>query len=78
MRENSAAVRASAVGGVVLALVTIFGFMNGVPWERRGAAAEVKADYQHEMVELRATYLRDVAEIKADIREIRDRVRRVP
>ena len=53
------------VGTVLLALVTIFGFIAGIPFERKGAAAEVKADLQRELTEMRT-----------DIREIRDRMRR--
>ena len=28
------------LGAVLVALMLIFGFLNGVPWERRGAPAE--------------------------------------
>ena len=41
------------LGAVLVALMLIFGFLNGVPWERRGAAAEVRAEMREELRELR-------------------------
>jgi hypothetical protein len=52
------------VGAVLLALAAIFGLLNGVPWDRKGAAAEVKADV-----------LREISDMRTDIREIRDLIR---
>ena len=56
--------RSAVLGAVVLALVTIFALMAGVPWDRKGSAAEVKADI-----------LRELDDIKRDVREIRDAIR---
>ena len=56
--------RPAFLGAVLLAILTLFAFLNGVPWERRGAVAEVKADLQ-----------RELADIRTDLREIRDTLR---
>jgi len=56
--------RPAVLGAVLLALAAIFSLINGIPWERRGAAAEVKADV-----------LRELSDIRTDIREIRDMLR---
>ena len=56
--------RPAFLGAVLLALVTIFALFSGVPWDRKGAAAEVKADL-----------LSQIADLRTDIREIRDTLR---
>ena len=61
---TSGVLKPAMLGALLLSLATIFGFLNGIPWDRRGAAAEVKADLQRELTEMRA-----------DIREIRDTLR---
>lgn len=57
--------RPAVLGAVLLALMALFSLLNGIPWERRGAAAEVKADI-----------LRELDGIRQDVREIRDTLRR--
>lgn len=64
MAGNGNGRRLAVLGAVLLALLSIFALFNGIPFDRRGAAAEVKADI-----------LRELVEIKADIREIRDTLR---
>lgn len=54
----------AALGAVLLALLTIFALFSGIPWDRKGSAAEVKADI-----------LRELDDIKRDVREIRDAIR---
>lgn len=39
---TNGSLKAGAIGAVLLALVAIFAFVNGLPWERKGAAAEVE------------------------------------
>ena len=51
--------KVALLGAVLIALVTIFGFLGAVPWEPRGSVATLKSDVQ-----------RELTEIKADLREV--------
>ncbi len=64
MATNANGFRPAVLGVVFLALLSLFALINGIPWERKGAAAEVKADI-----------LRELSDMRTDIREIRDRMR---
>lgn len=53
------------VGAVLIALMTIFGFLGAVPWASKGEVATLKLDIQ-----------RELSEIKVDLREIVRMMRR--
>ena len=50
----------AVVGTLVAALITLFAFLNGIPWEAKGAVAQLRGELQ-----------RELGDIKLDIREIR-------
>ena len=58
--------RAWALGAVLAALATIFSFLNGIPWERKGAVAELKSDIHRELSDIKT----DVREIRQDVKEL--------
>ena len=55
---------AAVLGTVLLALITLFTLLNGLPWEPKGASANVRTEI-----------IRELDEIKRDVREIRDTLR---
>lgn len=53
------------VGAVLIALMTIFGFIGAVPWASKTEVATLKSDIQ-----------RELSEIKTDLREVVRMMRR--
>lgn len=61
------------VGTVLLALMTIFGFIGAVPWESKGSVAKFKADVVDPM---KTDIHRELTEIKTDLRALVKMLRR--
>mgnify|MGYP001583944049 CR=1 FL=1 len=62
-----------AVGAVLVGMATVFAFMNGVPWDAKGAAAGVKVDVRRELDEFKGLVRDDLQEIKRDVRKLLER-----
>lgn len=56
------------VGAVLIALMTIFGFLGAVPWEPKGSVAGLKKDV---VDPLKADIQRELGEIKSELVSIR-------
>ena len=61
---------ATIVGVVLIALMTIFGFLDKLPWSGKADKSELAA--------MEVRYQKEIAEMRTDVREIRNWVRRAP
>ena len=64
---------AAIVGAVLVALITIFGFLGAVPWESKGSVAKFKVDVVDPM---KTDIHRELTEIKTDLRDLVRMMRR--
>ena len=62
----------AVIGTVLAALITLFAFINGIPWEAKGTVAVLKSDLQRELGQLRD----EQRELREDVREILRFIRR--
>lgn len=60
--------KASLIGFVVIGLLAVFAFLNGIPWATKSDLSTVKAS----VTEVKSDFQREMSGMRDDIRQIRD------